>query len=55
MTKKHFILIAGVLYRLKCNGEEIGQTAEMLAEEFKKINPNFDKERFLTACGLIEE
>lgn len=35
-------------------GAEFGieRTAKNLADEFGKFNPNFDRQRFLTACGV---
>ena len=57
MTKKHFIKFAA---HIKQRVEEAGNDRELLARA-KAIalavievqdNPNFDKQRFLRACGL---
>jgi hypothetical protein len=48
MTKKHFEAIAAII---KHTGPEF-VVAEELAAYFETINPNFDKQRFLTACGF---
>jgi hypothetical protein len=59
MTKKHFEIIAGVIaHHVRCDRDEKGAvwTAELLAEdlahEFAKLNPLFDTDRFLAACGI---
>ena len=52
MSKKHFIAIANVV---KTNGYDPytrGAIAKGLADEFAKFNPNFDRDRFLAACGV---
>lgn len=67
MTKKHFKLIADIIANFEppfseCNStseEDIVQTEETrytLALTFARVlkfeNPNFDKERFMAACGV---
>ena len=49
MSKKHFIAIAAIIANSYSNKEEISRE---LAVYFKDINPNFDRERFLEACGV---
>lgn len=55
MTKKDFELIARDIK----NGEYIGnafesrnQIAKRLASSLAKTNPRFNREKFLTACGV---
>jgi len=67
MTKKHFIEIAAILkderedYLRDMNDYDtsvfnpVERTAKRLATTFKSINPNFDRRRFLEACGIREE
>ena len=48
MTKKHFEAIAKTLRDNKADK----YVCEALAFDFGLFNPNFDRERFLTACGF---
>jgi hypothetical protein len=54
MTKKDFILIARVVQSLHRSYESpIEQrryTAETFADELEKINPRFNRDRFVDAC-----
>jgi hypothetical protein len=59
MTRKHYQQIAEMIrqtYTLN-DGHEAGTIAH-IAEQFatiaKRDNPNFDRDRFLTACGMNE-
>lgn len=56
MTKKHFIKFAEQIKILLSSGEfNKGQTAKMadvVCQVAKNDNPNFDRARFLKACGL---
>lgn len=55
MTRKHFIEIAATIKALKANGADaatLKAIAGELAITFKKLNPAFDKARFLAACGF---
>lgn len=60
MTRKHYIALAALI-------KDLGETLSMpdqaadiafadyvtdLSDLFAKDNPNFDRARFLTACGL---
>jgi len=51
MTRKHFQLIADIV---KLHGTSPAAKAMALdfAVAFQKENPNFNKVRFLNACGL---
>lgn len=60
MTRKHFEAIAAII---KSNGVEIHsdfdrgyiagvEVAHEMADFFATQNPNFDRVRFLTACGM---
>jgi len=59
MTKKHFEAIAKVYNKrlnhystTEADRNTIGSLALDLANYFETENPNFDREHFLTACGL---
>lgn len=54
LTRQHFQLIADVLKRAKFNTTELGHRTicEDFADELAKTNPNFNRRRFLTACGV---
>ena len=61
MSRKHFEAIARTIrYELDAaegNFEPIGRAAmveltKQLASTFAGFNPAFDRERFLTACGI---
>lgn len=62
MTKKHYEMVAEC-FRWNPprdpNGDpEVKRHHEMLADElaeaFRSDNPNFDRERFLKACGVTQ-
>lgn len=59
MTRKDFQLVADVIARLSAdfnNGGEdtvsLSLVAEEMADALATTNPNFDRARFLTACGV---
>lgn len=56
MTRKHFEAIAFLFRSAYCETEHEAETVRNLAENmaamFKRENPRFDIERFLTACGF---
>ena len=63
MSQKHFIRIAATLAKLvsdyKATNDGVATTvldevAHALASDFADFNPNFDRARFLRACGLSE-
>jgi hypothetical protein len=55
MSRKHFIEIAATIKALQATGGDVATlraVAGELATTFKKLNPNFDRARFLAACGF---
>lgn len=56
MTRAQFELIAHVLSQTRDQGEvwnaAITATALRFAHELRATNPQFDRERFLKACGV---
>lgn len=57
MTRKDYELIARSIYvdRGVVEPEQrkvVDYVAKGLAEQFSKMNPRFDSQRFLDACGL---
>ena len=57
LQHRHFAVIAGILASLDrdSHGLSAGQhrdICETFADELAGTNPNFDRARFLTACGL---
>lgn len=65
MTKKHFEAIAQTLRDefeatlpsadpefIRGAAYALEETAKSLADYFARENPRFDRDRFLTACGL---
>lgn len=52
MTKKHFEMIAAELAFAKSTGLSVDTLACNLARQFSEINPRFDTDLFLRACGL---
>lgn len=65
MTKKDYILIAKAIKKQRShemtlyedggsNIEVVDAVAQALAYELQLENPRFDKQRFLIACGVVE-
>ena len=57
MTKKHFEAIAAIFRNTYIDDDTdpvVAQKdmADRMADLFKSENPQFDREKFLTACGL---
>lgn len=65
MTRKHFIAIAARIRDLFEGNSPVSESnfiagyargiedaTKELCDEFERINPNFDRVRFLTACGM---
>ena len=57
MTRKDFQLIADVLVDVTgpvISSESRNQIAKALASALRSTNPNFNRDRFLAACGVKE-
>jgi hypothetical protein len=60
VTKRHFIMLArniGMARQTAANADQvraIDTLACALAYDLKAENPRFDRDRFLTACGVVE-
>lgn len=58
MTKKHYEAIAAIIkhHRDNCDISDMAayEIATGLAYEFEKDNKNFNRTRFLAACGIKE-
>jgi hypothetical protein len=63
MSRKHFEVIAKSINEQKTAIQDVGEdvsaklntlqaTTNNLAHEFAGFNPNFDRRRFITACGF---
>jgi hypothetical protein len=52
MTRKDFVLIAATIKALAISPEDRVQVADDFASALRNTNPNFKRERFLTACGV---
>lgn len=54
MTRKHFQLIADVIRQQHFNSQlERRSFAENMAAALSSTNSNFDRSRFLDACGVV--
>lgn len=59
MNKRHYEAIANVLAEAQNVAVEAGETSMIrvvalgLAQQFAGDNPNFDRDRFLKACGVV--
>lgn len=51
-TKRHYQVIAEVIKAFIVNREDKIRTVDAFVKRFKKDNKNFDKEKFMKACGL---
>lgn len=61
MTRKDFELIAGVIKALRqdqrdrgafAHNPDLKEVAEWFALTLQEENPRFDRDKFLTACGV---
>lgn len=59
MTKKDFEAIARAIYGGRCTADSVGQLsmadyiARSVADVCAESNEQFDRDRFLRACGLV--
>lgn len=59
MQHRHFATIATIISRLPDGGDDYendlrGEVAQHFADHLRATNPNFDRSRFLRACGVAE-
>ena len=52
MTKRHFEAIAAIIAFNVSNPVTRQTLADQLSGYFATVNPNFDRQRFLSACGF---
>jgi hypothetical protein len=54
MTRKDFVLIANIIkaYRAAIGSVHADQMARDFASALRSTNPEFKRDRFLTACGV---
>ena len=54
MTRKHFEQTAAIIKAARSQPQHkaVEYIARQLAVDFADDNPNFDRDRFLTACGI---
>lgn len=52
MSRKHFNAIAAAIRFCPINVTNRRTVSEALADALENFNDNFDRDRFLTACGL---
>ena len=56
MTKKHFVAIASIIRRFHIGRLSAdNQLVNALADYFQTTNKEFDRTRFLAACGMETE
>ena len=53
MTKKHFEIVAAAVANIVERADR-WLIANMLADSFEKLNPRFDRDRFIAACRPTE-
>ena len=64
MSKKHFVAMAAEIRRMLAEMDRMGDSADRIdgarqmalgvSDVCARFNVNFDRDRFLTACGLTE-
>lgn len=52
MSKKHFVALAEMVRNMDASGAVCELVAKELADVCIRFNNNFDRERFLAACGI---
>jgi hypothetical protein len=55
MRKKDYLMIAGAVRQMYSLGDNHLYVADMLAVTLAKNDPKFDRQKFLTACGIQTE
>jgi hypothetical protein len=55
MSRKDFVLIAATIKALAISPEDRKRVAEDFAYTLRTTNPNFNRTRFLTACGVAHD
>ena len=53
MTKKHFEIVAAAVANIVERADR-WLIANMLADSFEKLNPRFDRDKFIAACRPTE-
>ena len=53
MTRKHFEIVAAAVANIVERADR-WLIANMLADSFEKLNPRFDRDRFIAACRPTE-
>jgi hypothetical protein len=53
LTRGHFQVIADAIATFETAYDTNTELAEHFADQLSRTNPNFDRERFLTACGVV--
>lgn len=53
MTQKHFRLLAEAVKDMPLSHDDKVEVAVRLAVVCKTFNSNFNRDRFLTACGVL--
>lgn len=53
-TRKHFIAAAATVAAIE-DEKKRKEHAEILAEQFAKMNPRFDRARFFAACNVTNK
>ena len=53
MTKQHFEIVAAAVANIVERADR-WLIANMLADSFEKLNPRFDRDRFIAACRPTE-
>lgn len=54
MTKKHFEALAAALRTTSLTDKDHANVSHRIADVCARFNPNFDRARFLKACGVEE-
>jgi hypothetical protein len=55
MQHRHFATIAAIIRELPSGDDTRGGIAQHFAAHLRHTNPNFNRDRFLAACGALED